>query len=411
MICSEILIQKVNFGNVLMMKIKSKFTMAKTITLYKIFLASPSDLYDERILVEEVVEELNFSTFNNSNIKIELVRWETHANPDIGKYPQQVINNDIGSDYDIFIGLLWSKFGQPTENYSSGTEEEFYNAYSRYKRNSSSIKIMFYFKQAPIPFEKIDTDGINLIRKFKSGLGEKGILYWEYTSIDEFQKLIRIQLTRKIQELLQIENTFPILVENRVDVIEDEDLGLLDYMEIGEECFSDIEEILGRMTSAIEWLGKRFTERTNEIDMHKLVNPQMGNKTKKRLINTAADDMISFNKRLSVEIPLFSETYRKGIDSFFNAIKIGITLKADKEEDIENSINSIDVFIEAILYSNQNCGIFRNLLIEFPRMTKEYNQAKRICVSILDNLINEFEIAINLAKALQVEFYEYRTMY
>jgi hypothetical protein len=282
---------------------------------------------------------------------------------------------------------------------------------SRYQSNSSSIKIMFYFKQAPIPFDKIDTDGINLIRKFKSGLGEKGILYWEYTSIDEFQKLIRIQLTRKIQELILVENTFPILVENKVEIIEDEDLGLLDYMEIGEECFSDIEEILGRMTSTIGWLGKRFTERTNEIDMHKLVNPQMGNKTKKRLINTAADDMISFNKRLSAEIPLFSETYRKGIDSFSNAIKIGITLRADKEEDIENTINSIDVFIEAILYSNQNCKIFRDLLIEFPRMTKEYNQAKRICVSILDNLIDEFEIAVNLAKALQAEFYEYKTMY
>lgn len=385
--------------------------MAKTITLYKIFLASPSDLYDERTLAEEVVEELNLSTFNNSNIKIELVRWETHANPDIGEYPQQVINNDIGNDYDIFIGLLWSKFGKSTENYGSGTEEEFYNAYSRYQSNSSSIKIMFYFKQAPIPFDKIDTNGINLIRKFKSELGEKGILYWEYTSIDEFQKLIRIQLTRKIQELVRIENTFPILVENRVELIEDEELGLLDYMEIGEECFSDIEEILGRMTSTIEWLGKRFTERTTEIDMHKLVNPQMGNKTKKRLINTAADDMISFNKRLSAEIPLFSETYRKGIDSFSNAIKIGITLRADKEEDIENTINSIDVFIEAILYSNQNCKIFRDLLIEFPRMTKEYNKAKRICVSILDNLINEFEIAVNLAKALQAEFYEYKTMY
>jgi hypothetical protein len=32
-------------------------------------------------------------------------------------------------------------------------------------------------------------------------------------------------------------------------------------------------------------------------------------------------------------------------------------------------------------------------------------------VSILDNLIDEFEIAVNLAKALQAEFYEYKTMY
>ena len=385
--------------------------MAKTITLYKVFLASPSDLHDERNLVEEVVEELNLSTFNNSDIKIELVRWETHVNPDIGKYPQQVINKDIGNDYDIFIGLLWSKFGKPTENFSSGTEEEFYNAYTRHKSQPSSVKIMFYFKQTPISFEKIDTDGINLIRKFKSGLGEKGILYWEYTSTEEFQKLIRIQLTRKIQELLQKENRYPVLIEKDVDVSADEDLGLLDYMEIGEESFSDIEEILGRMTIAIEWLAKRFVERTKEIDFQNSVNPQMGNKTKKRMVNTAADDMNSFNKRLGVEIPLFSETYKRGIDCFSNALKISITLKSDKVEDIENTINSIDVFIGAILDSNQNCKEFRDAVYDFPRMTKEFNQAKRVCLSILDSLMNEFDIAVNLARALQVEFEEYKTAY
>lgn len=385
--------------------------MAKTITLYKVFLASPSDLHDERNLVEEVVEELNLSTFNNSDIKIELVRWETHVNPDIGKYPQQVINKDIGNDYDIFIGLLWSKFGKPTENFSSGTEEEFYNAYTRHKSQPSSVKIMFYFKQTPISFEKIDTDGINLIRKFKSGLGEKGILYWEYTSTEEFQKLIRIQLTRKIQELLQKENRYPVLIEKDVDVSADEDLGLLDYMEIGEESFSDIEEILGRMTIAIEWLAKRFVERTKEIDFQNSVNPQMGNKTKKRMVNTAADDMNSFNKRLGVEIPLFSETYKRGIDCFSNALKISITLKSDKVEDIENTINSIDVFIGAILDSNQNCKDFRDAVYDFPRMTKEFNQAKRVCLSILDSLMNEFDIAVNLARALQVEFEEYKTAY
>jgi len=385
--------------------------MARTVTLFKIFVASPSDLKDERTLIEEVIDELNLSTFNNTDIKIELKKWETHANPDIGDYPQQVINRDISDDYDIFIGLLWSKFGTQTRDYGSGTEEEFYNAYSLHKKLPSSIKIMFYFKQAAIPFEKIDTDSINSIRKFRSKISSEGVLFWDYNTIEEFQKLIRIQLTRKIQELRADETTSNYAIDKeekeKTPLELEEDLGLLDYVELGEESFQNIEDILLRVTDAIEWLGKRFTEGTEEINKQISIKPELGNKAKKRLVNSVANDMHSFNKRLSVEIPLFAETYRRGIDSFSNAIKISISMKAEEKNDIEDAINSIDSSIESILETKQEFILFRDSMIEFPRMTKEFNQVRRLSASILQELISEFEIAANLSKALRNEFDEY----
>jgi len=384
--------------------------MTQTITLYKIFVASPSDLNDERVLIEEIVEELNLSTFNNSDIKIELVKWETHVNPGVGKYPQQVINTDINNVYDVFIGLLWSKFGTPTEKYGSGTEEEFYNAYSKYKELPSSVKIMFYFKQAAIPMDKIDTDSITSIRKFKSGLGEKGILYWVYNTIEEFQKLLRIHLTRKIQEIHQNEIR-PATLIKKVEEPEEEELGLLDYMEIGEESFDGIEEILLRMTDAINWIGKKFTERTAEINMQISINPKMGNKAKRRLVNAGAFDMHSFNTRLKTEIPIFAETYKKGIDSFSNAIKISMDFQADEEEDIDNAIESIDSFVDSIEEANQVCIEFRNTMDGFPRMTKEFNNANRQGSKTLTDLVNEFDIAVNLSKALKKEFEIYKSKY
>lgn len=385
--------------------------MARNVTIYKVFIASPSDLSDERSLIEEVIDEINISTFHNSDIKVELVKWETHSNPDIGSYPQQVINNDIGDDYDIFIGLLWSRFGSPTDKYGSGTEEEFYRAYSLYKKSPSSINIMFYFKQAPIPFNKIDTESINSIRKFRIELGEKGLLYWEYNSVEEFQKLLRIQLTRKIQEIKQSNKVVPVVVEKEEIVSKEEELGLLDYVEIGEESFDDIEEIVDRMTAAINWIGDRFVERTEEINKQTSLNTNLGTKAKKRLINKASDDMNLFNKRLSVEIPLFSEIYKKGIDSFSNALKISVDIKADEIEDIENTIESLDSFIEAILGSSDTCVEFKNSMTEFPRMTKEFNQSKRVSADLLNQLISEFDSAVNLGKALKTEFEEYKAMY
>jgi hypothetical protein len=384
--------------------------MARTITLYRIFVASPSDLNDERNLIAEIVDEINLASFNTSDVKIELLKWETHANPGIGNYPQEVINNDI-NEYDIFIGLLWSRFGTSTRSYDSGTEEEFSIAYKKYQANPDSIKIMFYFKQAPIQFDKIDTVSINSIRNFKAGLGEKGVFYWEYNTVEEFQKLLRIQLTRKIQELQLVETkaTTTILKEQS-EIIEDE-LGLLDYMELGEDSFKEVVEIIQRMTVAIEWIGIRFTERAEVINRQTALNPEMGNKAKKRLVNSSANDLHSFNQRLKTEIPLFAETYKKGIDSYSNGIKISMDFLPDKEEEIEDTINSIDIFIAAIEQSTEICEGFKKTIDELPRMTKEFNSAKRIGSGILFEMISEFDISINLAKALKSEFEEYKSKY
>ena len=381
--------------------------MAETITLYKVFVASPSDLKEERILIEEIVDDLNLSTFYNSGIKVELKKWETHANPSIGTYTQEVINSDINQDYDVFIGLFWGKFGSPTKNFKSGTEEEFELAYKKYKENPSALKIMFYFKQTPIAIDQIDIKSIELIRKFKSELGEKGALYWEYSQNEEFQKLLRIQLTRKIQELHQNNSIKTTIVKDTEEPIEEE-LGILDYIEEGEDSFATVQEILFRMTTATEWIGKKFTERTEEINKQTTINPTMSNKIKRRLINGAGEDLHLFNSRLKAEIPLFSETYKRAIDSFSNAIKISSEIDSENDKDIDESIESLNSFVSTIEGTTENCVEFRDSVNGVPRMTKEFNSARRMCSNILNDLINEFDIAINLAKALKTEFELYK---
>ena len=269
---------------------------------------------------------------------------------------------------------------------------------------------MFYFKQTALPLDKIDTESINSIREFKSKLGDKGVLFWDYTTVEEFQKLLRIQLTRKIKDLNKQDQDTTTIV--KVEEIEEEiELGVLDYIELGEESFKDVEEILLRMTDAMEWIGKRFNERTDEIKKQTRLHPDLGTKARKRLVNAAADDMISFNARLSAEIPVFSSTYRKAIDSFSNATKISIGIKADELEEIESAIQAIDTFVETIVDSSGECTNFRDSLDDFPRMTKEFNRAKRMTSAIVSDLIQEFDVAINLVRALRQEFDEYKSLY
>ena len=76
--------------------------MPKSVLTYKLFLASPGDVIKERKEVEKVVGVYNNLNSAN-NIKIELVDWENSSFPSFGKYPQDVVNNQIGEDYDIFV--------------------------------------------------------------------------------------------------------------------------------------------------------------------------------------------------------------------------------------------------------------------------------------------------------------------
>jgi hypothetical protein len=272
---------------------------------------------------------------------------------------------------------------------------------------------MMYFRQTPVPIEEIDTVSIGLIRKLRSDLKTQGILYQDYSTIEEFQKLIRIQLSRQIIDLSENHKVGEITLEKieQTIVIPREELGLLDYLEQGEESFSNIKDSILRMSEAIGWMGKKFIERTEEINLHTKLNPNLSTKTRIHLIDLAANDLDSFVNRLNVEIPIFAETYRNGIDNFSNVLKISMELKSDELEDIEAALQSMDFLINTMSDSRSQCADFRDMFTTFPSMTKNFNQAKRLSAKTIDDLIKEFDIALNLTMALRTEFIEYRKKY
>lgn len=91
----------------------------------KVFIGSPSDLQAEREKAREVVHRVNRHLTQNLGIYIELRGWEDTL---LGSSrPQQIINEDV-READLFIGLMWRRWGSPTSQnggYSSGFEEEF----------------------------------------------------------------------------------------------------------------------------------------------------------------------------------------------------------------------------------------------------------------------------------------------
>ena len=61
----------------------------------RIFVASPGDVQKEREHLKAVVDELNTTIAPFKKLSIELVKWESHATPSMGR-PQGVINSQLG---------------------------------------------------------------------------------------------------------------------------------------------------------------------------------------------------------------------------------------------------------------------------------------------------------------------------
>ncbi len=103
-----------------------------------VFVASPGDVDLERDAVAKVVNEVNFALAiiaPEKDTSLELKQWKTHVHPEMGR-PQGVINKQIGS-YDIFIGLMWKRFGTATGVANSGTEEGIFGTLTRNGRKQA----------------------------------------------------------------------------------------------------------------------------------------------------------------------------------------------------------------------------------------------------------------------------------
>ena len=96
-----------------------------------VFVATPRDVAAERDRLGLIVRDLN-NAFAAHGLTLELLDWRDVV-PDLGR-PEDVILDQLPVDaWDIFIGVLWARFGTPPGRkdperdhpFLSGREEEF----------------------------------------------------------------------------------------------------------------------------------------------------------------------------------------------------------------------------------------------------------------------------------------------
>jgi len=167
--------------------------------LLKIFIASPGDVKLEREKAGEEILGLR-PLAQKHGYDLEAVGWETHATPGMGR--SQELINALVRECDLFIGILWRRFGLPTGEAESGTLEEFNLARERYAK-ARAPEIMLYFREVHPDFLADPGPQLQKVLDFKKQVEEGHLaLYAQYRDPEHFASLLRKHVTEWLLKLI-----------------------------------------------------------------------------------------------------------------------------------------------------------------------------------------------------------------
>ncbi len=174
--------------------------MASQLTrrVLRVFLASPSDVGEERNVAERIAADVNKSVGRRLQWQIDLLKWEDKG-PGVGR-PQSIINPDV-DQCDLFVGLLWEHWGHPTGAYSSGFEEEFERAKTR-NQKTGEPQIWLVFKEPRA--DKLTDPGpqLSAVLAFKEKqIAANEVLFYPVKDTNDWQRFLSARLTEHLLDL------------------------------------------------------------------------------------------------------------------------------------------------------------------------------------------------------------------
>lgn len=164
------------------------------VTRYNVLLSSPGDAKALVGIATEVLETINRSHSESTGIELYPMHWSRDSSADSGAEPQALLNKQIVDSADIVLAIFKERFGTPTQNYGSGTEEEIQLGLKDGKR------VMLYFWNPPTGYAPSADAQPEKIASFRKNLGDS-TLYKLFSDETEFRKHITHDFTKLVFEL------------------------------------------------------------------------------------------------------------------------------------------------------------------------------------------------------------------
>ena len=151
--------------------------------VYRVMLASPSDVEDERKEFPGILDNWNALFAVHSKTVLLPLMWETHATPQMGNRPQAILNEQLVDAADILVAVFWTRLGTATGVAESGSAEEIEQARLKQKH------VLIYFSDAPLPPSKSNNEQYQSLMRYRDKCYREGYAP-TYASIHEFRELL-----------------------------------------------------------------------------------------------------------------------------------------------------------------------------------------------------------------------------
>ncbi len=161
---------------------------------YRVLIASPSDLAEEREAATAAINDWNVQHAAAESVTLLPVKWETHATPQAGVRPQDAINRRLVQQCDILVGMFWTRIGTNTGVSESGTVEEIDQFVDVGK------PALLYFSSRPIDPNKIDMKQHKKLRRFKDTTYTTALV-GSFGNVEELRGTLTRDLLSQIREL------------------------------------------------------------------------------------------------------------------------------------------------------------------------------------------------------------------
>ncbi len=161
----------------------------------QLFIASPSDLSEERARIRAVADLVVTACGVNLGVRIRPTGWEDIA-PNLGR-PQDLINPLVDS-CDIFVGLLHRRWGSDSGTHSSGFAEEWERVVSR-RDTGNAPAVALFFKHIDEAEESDPGPQLTKVIEFRKRIGEEHVaLYREFVTAADFDQQLFMYLAELV---------------------------------------------------------------------------------------------------------------------------------------------------------------------------------------------------------------------
>lgn len=163
--------------------------MPKNVVQYDLLISCPGDITTEISIIEDAISQFNTQFSDTLGISVRTKHWHKNSYAQSGGKPQALLNEQFVNDCDAAVAILWTRFGTPTDEYGSGTEEEVEIMLS------SGKQVFMYFSDKPLSPSQMNEESYKKVQAFRDKYKDRGI-YFTYSSDEEFKTMFFAHLSQ-----------------------------------------------------------------------------------------------------------------------------------------------------------------------------------------------------------------------